>query len=148
MSDFNFTDLELVIVNGFHDGRCSFSFFDEGVVQGSGIWAEVLAGEAGDSKKFRGVISSLIKKGFFASYRSEDGSWLELTDDAITYIHFADAARANRAAATYTKGDRVFYENRGLRQAGVVLSITKNGLRVKNEETGRIVARQSHQLSK
>lgn len=98
MSNFTFTENESIIfnqlVNTFKSSAQrdssvgSYSFFDGGLAAGwdSGTYADVMIDETGDPKVFRGVVSSLIKKGFLESNRSEDGVWLMLTEAAVEEI--------------------------------------------------------------
>lgn len=103
MSDFNFTTLELTVVNALVNnfapvdkrirGNGGYSFFDGGLsADNSGTWAYCLIEESGNPKTYRGVISSLVKKGFLASYRTEDGVWIDLTEDSVQYLKDAIAA--------------------------------------------------------
>lgn len=80
-------------------GRSEFSFFDDGVAAGSGIWSEVLTGECGpeiaaNPKGAARVAGSLVKKGLLASFvdAEENDTWFELTE--------AGAELANELAAT------------------------------------------------
>lgn len=78
-------------------GRNEFTFFDDGIAAGSGIWSDVLTGEAGpevaaNSKGVARVAGSLVKKGLLASSEQEEGTWFELTE--------AGAELANELAAT------------------------------------------------
>jgi 2-keto-4-pentenoate hydratase len=70
------------------DGRkFSFTFFDEGVEEGSGSWANVLGDEMGDygitARKGAGaVLGSLQKKGLLVTNGAPDeteGNWWSLT---------------------------------------------------------------------
>lgn len=79
-----YTDLENEVIDGFLGNR--YSFFDEGFVNGSDTWTDIFIEECGDPKIFRGVISSLIQKGFFKSARVDGDSalWLtQLAEDEI-----------------------------------------------------------------
>lgn len=83
-----------------------FSFFDEGLVEGSGIWADCLTGEIVGSTEYpvsetrRGVASvlnSLCRKGLLISEdddESTDGAWTYLTaaGQAWCEAHNAEAA--------------------------------------------------------
>jgi len=93
MTNFNFTALENTIVEKLvnmakpreerDDKIGEYSFFDMGVFE-DGIWADCLVDECGDYRVYRGVLSSLIKKGFFShSYISDGqaGHWVELTEN-------------------------------------------------------------------
>lgn len=65
-------------------GSNGFSFFDDGIVEDSGIWSDALTGEAGpevsDTAKGAGRVAvSLVKKGLLKSEEAEDGTWFELT---------------------------------------------------------------------
>lgn len=83
-----YTDLENEVIDAFiiDDGR-RYSFFDEGLVSGSCTWTSIFIEECGDPKIFRGVISSLIKKGFFRSNGEGRESSLWLTDIAENEIN-------------------------------------------------------------
>lgn len=85
----NYTELENQVINGFLTN--SYSFFDEGFVAGSPTWADIFIEECGDTKIFRGVISSLIKKGFF---KSED--WSERGTSALYLTELAEAEIKSR----------------------------------------------------
>lgn len=75
-----------------------FSYFDEGLVAGSGIWSDALTHEAGAavSSSARGaatVMSSLCRKGLlhsdqgaYLSESTEDGAWVELTEAGQAWI--------------------------------------------------------------
>ena len=54
------------------------SFFDDGIVAGSGIWGECFVNEMGH--KSSGVINQLVKLGLFDLSTTEDGSWYSLTE--------------------------------------------------------------------
>ena len=64
-------------------GNHETSFFDNGIVAGSGIWGECLVDELGH--KSSGVVNQLEKLGLFTSYDNSDsgsadaGKWWELT---------------------------------------------------------------------
>lgn len=67
-------------------GRSEFSFFDDGVAAGSGIWSEVLTGECGpeiaaNPKGAARVAGSLVKKGLLDSFvdAEENDTWFSLT---------------------------------------------------------------------
>lgn len=70
----SFTVLEGGVLEAIARNRVGF--FDAGFVEGSNTWIDVLAEEMGDPKVYRGVISSLIKKGVFES----DGEAVYLTE--------------------------------------------------------------------
>jgi hypothetical protein len=62
-------------------GQGRFSFFDDGVVEGSGIWGDNLGGEFGETKNVGGVIGRLVKAGLLLSQPTDEpgGSWVTLT---------------------------------------------------------------------
>ena len=78
---FDLTDLEKEIAHRIS----GYSFFDQGIVEDSGIWASVLIDETGDPKVYRGVIASLVKKGFFNSSVDGRDTWLGLTKAGAEY---------------------------------------------------------------
>lgn len=62
-------------------GDRKLSFFDDGIVEGSGIWGGCLVSEMGH--KSAGVISNLEKQGLLISTdyeEGDDGKWWELTE--------------------------------------------------------------------
>lgn len=74
------------------DGR-RFSFFDEGVEEGSGTWgaafAEEIAGLLGVSARTaQGVLGSLVSKRLMETEREpgEDGRWTWLTEAGVAAI--------------------------------------------------------------
>jgi hypothetical protein len=73
------TKLGRTLMEGIGRGR--FSFFDDGVVEGSGIWGEILGGEFGETKNIGGVIGRLVKAGLLLSQETgeQGGSWVTLT---------------------------------------------------------------------
>lgn len=82
MTDFN--DNELIILTGIRDS--SFSYFDEGITEGSGIWYDCLRDEANVHGR---VIASLVKKGIFdraPGDDSDDGDWISLTAEGVAII--------------------------------------------------------------
>lgn len=85
----NYTELENQVINGFTTNK--YSFFDEGFVAGSPTWSDIFIEECGDTKTFRGVISSLIKKGFF---RAE--GWAERGTSALYLTELAEAEISSR----------------------------------------------------
>lgn len=91
-----YTELENEVIEGFRrkpytheeSGKVqyfsSYSFFDNGYEVDSDTWADIFIEECGDPKIYRGVISSLIKKGFFYTTRPWDNEvGLHLTELAI-----------------------------------------------------------------
>jgi hypothetical protein len=81
MTTTTYTENEMFIITGIPAAK--FGFFDDGITEGSNTWIDCLCEEAGDPKTFRGVISSLIKKGFFDS----DGESVYLTAEAVNIIN-------------------------------------------------------------
>ncbi|MDQ5840909.1 MAG: hypothetical protein M3537_07165, partial [Chloroflexota bacterium] len=88
--------------------RNGFSFFDEGLVAGSGIWSDALTHETGPdvAKNPRGaarVMTSLCVKGLLfsdkASYSAEDGAWVELTEAGAEWIAAHNEAKAAEQVA-------------------------------------------------
>lgn len=80
-----FTDYENLVIDGFNTHR--YSFFDDGITEGSDTWVSVFLDEVPlDRKISRGVISSLIQKGFFNSGDMDGDVYLTLTDDAVAEI--------------------------------------------------------------
>jgi hypothetical protein len=77
-------------------GRRELSFFDDGVVAGSGIWGSCLASEMGH--KSSGVINRLRDAGLFKVYdgdAQDDSMWWELTElgaDVANYLAAQDRA--------------------------------------------------------
>jgi len=72
-----------------------FSFFDQGLVDGSGIWTECMTDEIAGHKVYkvsdsqRGVatvIASLGRKGLLLTDTNEDGAWTELTAAGEAWI--------------------------------------------------------------
>lgn len=85
-------------------GRGQLSYFDEGIIEGSGIWGECLTGEMGH--KSSGVVNRLAKVGLWdvtIDRESQDGAWWSLTAlGAAVANHLAaeaDAADAAEAVA-------------------------------------------------
>lgn len=81
-------------------GTRGFSFFDEGIVAGSGAWGEVMAGEAGPdvsstSKGVAGVLSGTNKAGLWNvtpgdKEFGDDSDWWALTElGAAVALHAA-----------------------------------------------------------
>lgn len=61
-------------------GRCELSFFDEGIVENSGIWGECLCSEMGH--KSSGVVNQLKKLGLWLTSpggEDDDSDWWSLT---------------------------------------------------------------------
>jgi hypothetical protein len=60
-------------------GQCRTSYFDEGIVEGSGIWETCLMEELGHNSS--GVINQLVKIGLLTSnhYPGETENWVALT---------------------------------------------------------------------
>lgn len=83
----NYTELENQVINGFVTNR--YSYFDEGLVEGSDTWSDCFIEECGDTKVFRGVVSSLIKKGFFncSTWSDRGAHALYLTQKAVDEIN-------------------------------------------------------------
>lgn len=94
-------------------GNNKYSFFDEGIVEGSGIWYEALRDETpGMSANLaaRGI-TQLVKDGFAIKSRDDEDYWVELTelgakaalamkgDDRLS-ITEEEAAPATRKAPT------------------------------------------------
>jgi len=88
-----YTDLENEVINGFLNAeegygyRGGYSFFDNGVEVGSDTWGSVFVEELGDPKIYRGVISSLVQKGFFRSFRADGDTAILLTQLAVDEIN-------------------------------------------------------------
>lgn len=73
-----------------------FSFWDQGLVEGSGSWTEVMTGEIAGSTKYavsatlRGVatvIASLGRKGLLITSTNEDGAWTDLTAEGEAWVN-------------------------------------------------------------
>lgn len=86
-----YTALENNVINGFNIDANPYSFFDEGFVAYSSTWASCFIDECGDPKVYRGVVASLVKKGFFTSFK-EDG------DVALVLTKLAEDEIASRQA--------------------------------------------------
>lgn len=71
----NLTELGRYTMTAIGEGRVSW--FDDGIVEGSGIWGECLSSEMGHNSS--GVVNRLVKAGLFNSHIDSDGNWLSLT---------------------------------------------------------------------
>ena len=106
-----------------------FSFFDEGLTEGSGIWVNTATEEIAGNERYqvstsaRGaatVINSLSRKGFFTqSTDAEDGAWIGLTNEGVAWCeeHNANPQATEAAPAAedngsdLAKGDKVRTED-------------------------------------
>lgn len=93
-----YTELENYVIDGFI--RNDYGFFDEGLVAGSDTWSDIFIEECGDAKIYRGVVSSLIKKGFFRS-----STWVERGAHALYLTELAEAEIAARLEAHNKNGN-------------------------------------------
>jgi len=87
------TAKETALLTAVAEGH--FSFFDEGLVDGSGIWTTCMTEEIAGSTKYavsaseRGVatvINSLGRKGYLLTTTNEDGTWTEITATGEAWI--------------------------------------------------------------
>lgn len=87
-----------------------FSFFDEGLTVGSGIWVNTATDEVAGNAQYpvsatsRGVasvINSVSRKGLLEqSTNEEEGAWIALTEEGVAWCEEHNAnPEANRAAA-------------------------------------------------
>lgn len=87
-----------------------FSFFDDGLTVGSGIWVNVATDEIAGNSQYpvsatsRGaasVINSVSRKGLLEqSTNEEEGAWIALTAEGVAWCEEHNAnPEANRAAA-------------------------------------------------
>jgi hypothetical protein len=100
---FKATANEKKIISNFAEGANAFSFWDGGIsTDNSGTWGEVINDEISSlcevtTKSARGILGSLVKKGFFSAHRVEDaypleggghrpGNWIELTELGVEVI--------------------------------------------------------------
>lgn len=108
-----------------------FSFFDEGLTEGSGIWVNTATEEIAGNQTYpvspsaRGVasvINSVSRKGYFTqSTDPEDGAWIALTEQGVAWCEEHNANPAATAAAPVAeeaqeaselaKGDKVRTED-------------------------------------
>lgn len=77
-----------------------FSFFDQGLVHGSGIWTECMTDEIVGSSVYKvsetrrgvaSVINSLGKKGLLITDTNEDGAWTDLSPEGEAWVNAHNA---------------------------------------------------------
>lgn len=96
-------------------GQGRLSFFDDGIVENSGIWGECLTGELGH--KSSGVVNRLARLGLWNvthDLASDDGAWWDLTAlGAAVANTLADEAAAPKEAEVETTEYGVFEMGHG-----------------------------------
>ena len=147
-----------------------FSFFDDGISEGSGIWADCMTGEIVGSTKYpvsetrRGVASvlnSLVRKGLLQSENddeSDEGAWTYLTAEGVAWCeaHTAEAPAAETAEApaevvaeaapaAFAKGDAVIGKDG---ERFTVRRINANGTIRLIDELGNKINRKAETLTK
>ena len=115
MENLNLTAKETALMSAIADRK--FSFFDDGISEGSGIWADCLTGEIVGSTDYpvsetrRGVASvlnSLCRKGLLISEDDEestDGAWTYLTAAGVAWCEAHTAAKVEELPVVVLSGE-------------------------------------------